>query len=85
MEKLNILNEIKLFLGEHISLEDLELDQDIFKTGYVNSLFAMKLVQFVEVHFDITVENDDLEMTNFNTVNNITNFITNKLTAQIEK
>lgn len=85
MEKSTILNEIKNFLGDHISLEELELDVDIFKTGYVNSLFAMKLVQFVEGNFNINVENEDLEITNFSTVNNLTNFIINKLAAQNEK
>lgn len=85
MEKLTILNDIKNFLGDHISLEELELDADIFKTGYVNSLFAMKLVQFVEGNFNIKVENEDLEITNFSTVNNLTNFIINKLAAQNKK
>lgn len=85
MEKSTILNDIKNFLGDHISLEELELDVDIFKTGYVNSLFAMKLVQFVEGNFNINIENEDLEITNFSTVNNLTNFIINKLAAQNEK
>lgn len=85
MKKSTILNEIKNFLGDHISLEELKFDEDIFKTGYVNSLFAMKLVQFVEVNFNIKVENEDLEITNFNTVDNLTNFIINKLNAQIGK
>lgn len=85
MDRSIVLNEIRNFLGDHISLEELKFDEDIFKTGYVNSLFAMKLVQFVEVNFNIKVENKDLEITNFNTVDNLTNFIINKLNAQTGK
>jgi len=83
MDKLSISNDIKNFLGEHISVDELNMDDDIFRSGYVNSLFAMQLVKFVESHFSMKISNEDLEITNFNTANNLTNFVVNKLGAQI--
>lgn len=57
---------------------------DIFERGIVNSLFAMQLVTFIELKFGIQVENEDLEITNFNTIENITGFIHRKLHASVQ-
>jgi acyl carrier protein len=38
----------------------------------------MKLVNYIEEDFGIQVENDDLEITNFSSVNRITEFIESK-------
>jgi acyl carrier protein len=83
MDRLSISDDIKNFLGEHISIDELNMDDDIFKSGYVNSLFAMQLVKFVESRFSVKISNEDLEITNFNTANNLTNFVVKKLGAQI--
>lgn len=53
-------------------------EQDMFETGYVNSMFALQLVQFVEGEFGITVESDDLELDNFRTVSSIAAFVERK-------
>jgi acyl carrier protein len=49
---------------------DIELkdDEDIFALGFVNSLFAMELVMFVEKTFAIKVPNSDIRIDNFRTV-----------------
>jgi len=79
MEYSVVSNDIKNFLSDHINIEELQLDEDIFQSGYVNSLFAMQLVMFVEKKFGIKVENEDLEITNFNTVSNLSTFVIKKL------
>jgi len=84
MKYSTISNDIKDFLSDHINIEELQLDEDIFQLGYVNSLFAMQLVMFVEKKFGIKVENEDLEITNFNTVCNLSTFVTKKLEIQGE-
>ena len=58
---------------------DVEDDEDLFASGLVNSLFAMQLVLFVEKEFNIRVENQDLDIANFRSVNAITSFIQNKI------
>jgi len=54
---------------------------NIFEMGFVNSLFAMKLVNYIEENFSIQVANDDLEISNFNSVNRIAEFIEKKRSA----
>ena len=39
--------------------------EDIFQIGFVNSLFAMELVMFVEKTFSVTVPNEELRIDNF--------------------
>ncbi|MCP4220472.1 MAG: acyl carrier protein [bacterium] len=48
---------------------------NIFEMGFVNSLFAMKLVTYIEQEFGIEVDNDDLEISNFSSVDRIAEFI----------
>lgn len=54
---------------------------DIFATGFVNSMFAMQLVQFVETAFGVAVENEDLEIDNFRSVNAIAALVERKTAA----
>lgn len=60
---------------------DLQDDDNIFKLGFVNSLFAMKLLNYLEKEFSIYVENEEMKMENFSTVNNILNLVAAKIPA----
>ena len=51
---------------------------NIFEMGFVNSLFAMKLLTYIEKEFNISVENDEIEIANFSSVNNIVGLISKK-------
>ncbi|MCP4135961.1 MAG: acyl carrier protein [bacterium] len=59
---------------------DLEFtdDDNFFELGFVNSLFAMTLVTFIESEFNMEISNDDLNISNFSTINNIQSFIEKK-------
>lgn len=62
-------------LGDGIHFTD---EDDIFKMGLVNSLFALELVVFLEKKFNIQVENEDLDLNNFNSLDNLARFIQKK-------
>ena len=47
---------------------EIDNDVDIFSLGYINSLFAMELVMFVEKTYGFTVPTDELRIDNFRTV-----------------
>ncbi len=70
---------IREFLSSELAGHALADDEDIFETGYVNSLFAMELITFIEGTFDVTIDNDDLELENFSTVARIAELIDSKL------
>ncbi|MBN3958474.1 acyl carrier protein [Nostoc sp. NMS8] len=76
--------KIKTFLSKFFGNHDLQPDEDIFALGFVNSMFAMQLVLFVEQEFQIAIENDDLEFENFRTINSIANLITRKTAILVQ-
>lgn len=80
---MDIKQQIRDFLTRFFRDHKLADDEDIFATGYVNSMFAMQLVQFVETTFGIAVESDDLEMDNFRTVNAIAALVERKQGAAV--
>jgi methoxymalonate biosynthesis acyl carrier protein len=71
-------SRIRDFLTRHIRDWSIGDDEDIFATGYVNSLFTMQLVVFVEREFAFDVEDEDLERSNFCSVNAIADFVNRK-------
>ncbi|MEA2604974.1 MAG: hypothetical protein QOF89_5966 [Acidobacteriota bacterium] len=70
--------KIKQFLSRFFKNHDLQPDEDIFALGFVNSLLAMQLVAFVEKEHGITVQDEDLDLDNFRTVNAIARLIARK-------
>jgi methoxymalonate biosynthesis acyl carrier protein len=74
---------IKTFLAPHLGGRQVGEDEDIFALGYVNSLFAMQLVAFVEKEFGFTVESEDLEFDNFRTVAGIARFVEAKAATSV--
>jgi methoxymalonate biosynthesis acyl carrier protein len=77
----SIREQVRAFLTKFIAVGNFGDDENIFLSGYVNSLFAMQLVLFVERNFNITVEDMDLDINNFSSINNLTSFIDHKLAA----
>jgi len=71
-----IVNEIKSkireFVLKHVRDDNLEDDENMFELGYVNSLFAMQLVMFVEKEFTLQISREDLDFSNFRSIEAIT-------------
>jgi methoxymalonate biosynthesis acyl carrier protein len=74
--------KIKAFLGKYFKNLELQDDQDFFALGFVNSLFAMQLVLFVEKELGIPVSNEDLDIDNFRSINAITALVQRKKTVE---
>lgn len=60
-----IEQKIREFLGQHVPAHALEQNLDLFQGGFVNSLFAVQLVLFVEKEFQVRLGRDDLKLENF--------------------
>ena len=74
---------IKSFFSRLFNTKNLRDDDDIFQMGLVNSLSAMQLVAFIEKEFNIVVEDEDLDIENFNSLNALVRFIGLKLPTAI--
>lgn len=68
---------IRKFVIRLFPAYDLRDDEDIF-AGFVDSLFAMQLVLFVEREFGIALENEDLDLDNFRTIDALSHLIERK-------
>lgn len=44
-------------------------DDNIFEKGFVSSLFAMKLLTFIEDVFEVSIPDDMIQVNNFNSIN----------------
>lgn len=68
--------KIREFVLKYVRDNDLEDGEDMFELGYVNSLFAMQLVLFVEKEFGVTISREELDFNNFRSIDAITTLVT---------
>lgn len=79
MDIASIKTQAADFVSRYLNADEVDQEIDLFATGMVNSLFAMQLVLFVEKEFGVAVENEDLDLENFKSVNAIGAFVGRKL------
>lgn len=77
-------HRIREFLARFLR-NQLRDDDDIFAMGLVNSLFAMQLIMHIEKDFGITVEDQDLDINNFKSINRIDAFIERTRNATVRE
>jgi methoxymalonate biosynthesis acyl carrier protein len=64
----NYIKDNLIVFDDDIVIAD---NDNFFQKGFVNSLFAMKLLQFVEKEFEIKIDDEDIEIKNFSSIDNI--------------
>lgn len=68
-------NTIRTYLesskGKKIDNDDVNL----FDVGFVDSLFALQMVMFLEKEFSIKLKNKDISEANFSSVNNLAKLV----------
>jgi methoxymalonate biosynthesis acyl carrier protein len=78
LESQAVRRRIREFLLPHFRGHELRDDDDIFGLGYVNSLFAMQLVLFVEREFRISVRSAGLEFEQIRSVDALVRLVAAK-------
>ncbi len=78
-----IKSKVRAFMGRFFRKHELQDDEDVFALGFVNSLFAMQMVMFLEKEFNIRIENKDLDLNNFKTINSITRLVESKTSSAV--
>lgn len=69
-----IESELKEYLADKIKA-DIAVDQDLFASGLVTSMFAMQLVVQLESTYDIAVIGPELKLDNFRTIRAMTDLV----------
>ena len=62
----------------HRASEAFSDSDNIFELGFVDSMTALSLVNFLEQNFVIKVQNEDLEIGNFSSIDRIAAFVESK-------
>ena len=70
--------KIKAFLSDFIPTAALKEDDDIFALGFVNSLFALELITWVEKEFGVRISDEDLDIENLDTIEAIANLVSRR-------
>jgi acyl carrier protein len=73
-----IKTRIGAFLARAFPDRALGMDEDIFALGFGNSLFAMQLVDFVEREFGVGLDESDLDIDNFRSIDAIARLVAGK-------
>lgn len=61
-------NIILDFFKNEKKITGIDADTDLFNGGYVNSLFALEMVVFLEKTFDVKIPRKEMNKQNFTTV-----------------
>ncbi|MBB4683792.1 acyl carrier protein [Amycolatopsis jiangsuensis] len=77
----DIRGEIRTFIGAKFPGLSFTDEQDIFALGFVNSLFAMELVMFIEKAFGTRIPNEELKLDNFRTVERMADLVQRRVAA----
>ncbi len=75
--------QIVEFITNRFPQAQITPSEDIFSLGYINSLFAMELVMFVEKTFAVTIPNDELKIDNFRTAQAMTELVSRLSTVAV--
>lgn len=84
MSREQVRSKIRTFLSRPLQGHAFQDNDDIFGLGFIDSLFAMQLVLFIEREFQCRIENEDLDLDNFRTVDAMVQMVEAKLTPGME-
>jgi methoxymalonate biosynthesis acyl carrier protein len=73
-----VADKVRGFLARYPRGAEIPSDQNIFASGVLTSLLALQMVLFLEREFKIVIENEDLEFSNFATIDAISSFVARK-------
>jgi len=79
MDKLGVKTKIDDFFFRCTKHSNIDPDEPFFEMGFINSLFVMQLIMFIEKEFGIDVSNDDLLSSSLQTINGACEYIIRKV------
>jgi acyl carrier protein len=82
---MNIEENIRTFVIENFIFDEnpdqLENDQSFLESGIIDSTGILELVSFIEEHYSIKIEDEELIPDNLDSLNNVVKFINKKLNS----
>ncbi|MGX7674547.1 acyl carrier protein [Plantactinospora sp. DSM 117369] len=78
MDDLKLIRE---FVGQHLNSMPITDTRDLFAAGYVNSLFAVQLVMWLERTFSFSMTDKDLDLENLRSIDRVARLVAAKRAA----
>jgi methoxymalonate biosynthesis acyl carrier protein len=80
---MRIANEVQAYIRSQLAtdISNIDLDNNLWSEGYLDSTAILELVLWLESTFDVTIENEDLTPENFATIRNIQEFMQRAMAA----
>jgi len=72
-------DKIREYLLRLVGDSKLNDDDDIFELGLVHSLFSIQLLLFIEKEFDVEIDDEGLDFSNFRTINAIASLVESRM------
>lgn len=79
---MDIQERIFQFFVEKKKADGLAYDTELLKSKFINSLFALQIVTFVEKEFKIKLSRKEISMDNFHSINAIAALVDSHLRKQ---
>ena len=70
-----VREKLRVFISRFVRSREFNDGDQIFEAGFVNYMFVMELIIYIEKEFFLTVENDELELRNFASIDAMCDFI----------
>ena len=74
-------NTIRGFFGTELDKNSIGDDDSLLMAGIIDSLKMMDLIAYLEKEFGVSIDDDELMPENFDSIDAITEFITDKKAA----
>ena len=73
-----VRDAVRNFLSRFLDDMNGKDDVGLISGGLLDSLVAVQMIDFIQNRFDVTVQDEDLEITNFDSVNRVVAFVVRK-------
>lgn len=63
------------YVKKSVSNNEIGIEDDLFESGAIHSLFAIQLILFIEKEFGIEIDDDDLDFEKIKTIKDIASLV----------
>ncbi|MCC5942117.1 MAG: acyl carrier protein [Balneolaceae bacterium] len=71
----NITDTVTAIVSKALTLEQIEIDKDLFESGLLDSMSLMQLMMELEEGFEITITPEELDVEDYRTVRTMSKMI----------
>lgn len=68
--------------AEQIEQKSIDVNDDLLSMGIVDSMGVLQIVNFIEEHFGIKVEDEEITIDNFRTISAVARFVSDSQSSE---